>query len=128
MVTQNSKFRDLLIKRVRTIPFIFYQLSLIFPYITVPPKESAYSFFNPDAGNLHILILFGNPHPIEADRAINYNTTAPGMRADRISKSAKVGLFPKVVCYSCNSVGKNVLLKYVGNGEIKFRNGVIHFV
>jgi len=92
-------------------------------YKAVPPKESAYSFFNPDEGNLHILILFGNPHPIEAERAINYNTTAPGMRSDRISKCAKVGLFPKVICYSCNSVGKNVLLKYVGNGEIKFRNG-----
>ena len=90
----------------------------------VPPNESVYSFFDPDRGNIEILILHGNPNPIEEHRAINYNTTAPGMRADRISKCAKVGLFSKVAYYSCSSVGKNVLLKYQGDGALQPRSGV----
>ena len=90
----------------------------------VPPNESAYSFFDPDRGNIEILILHGNPNPIEEHRAINYNTGAPGMRADRISKCAKVGLFSKISYYSCSSVGKNVLLKYQGDGALKPRSGV----
>ena len=90
----------------------------------VPPNESMYSFFDPDRGSIEILIMHGNPNPIEEHRAINYNTTAPGMRADRISKSAKVGLYCKIAHYSCSSVGKNVLLKYHGDGVIKPRSGV----
>ena len=93
-------------------------------YYLVPPKESAYAFFYPDRGNIEILILHGNPNPIEEHQAISYNTAAPGMRADRISKCAKVGLFSKISYYSCSSAGKNVLLKYRGDGAVQPRTGV----
>eukprot|EP01036_Dinobryon_divergens_P027662 gene27661-36473_t len=92
-------------------------------YKAVPPKESAYAFFYPDRGNIEILILHGNPNPIEEHQAISYNTAAPGMRADRISKCAKVGLFSKISYYSCSSAGKNVLLKYRGDGAVQPRTG-----
>ena len=117
-ITINSKLKDILISCI-FFSFIFCPLVL-----TVPPNESAYSFFDPDVGDLEILILHGNPHPIEENRAVNYNTAAPGMRADRISKCAKVGLFSKVTYFSSSSKGKNVLLKYQGNGVVEPRMGV----
>jgi hypothetical protein len=76
--------------------------------------------FPSDTPSLEVLVLFGNP---SSGMAHLFDTRAPGMKADKISNSAKVSLFQYVAAYRVNSVGKNVFLKYKGDGTVGVRAG-----
>jgi hypothetical protein len=92
-------------------------------YITVPPKDAVYTFFDPDADELDLVILFHNPHDIEQDKALIYDTKAYGVNPTKLSMSARVDCFEKAQIYSIASLGKNVLLKYKGHGLVVPREG-----
>ena len=69
---------------------------------------------------VEVCVLFGNPY---GGIAHIYDTRTPGMTADKISKCAKVSLFPYVSAYKVNCSGKNVFLKYKGDGTVDIRAG-----
>ena len=69
-------------------------------------------------------LLVDNPCAIVGDQATAcYNTRSNGMTAEKISKCAKVERFEKIVMYSADTRGKNVLLKYKNGGIVVPRNG-----
>lgn len=92
-------------------------------YVAVPPNEAVYSFFDPERDILEILVLYKNINSVPSDSAVLFDTKAPGSQPNRITPCARIDLFERVQSYSVNSIGKNVLLKYKGNGVVLPREG-----
>jgi len=92
-------------------------------YYTIPPRDAVYGFFSPDEPEIHLVILHDNPNTIPTDKAVLYDTRAPGASPDRISLSARIDQFQRIQVYHIPSQGKNVLLKYKGLGLMEPRNG-----
>ncbi len=44
----------------------------------MPPQDTLYCFFKPDAESLELLVLYGNPHAMETDRAVLFDTRVSG--------------------------------------------------
>ncbi|RYG63946.1 hypothetical protein EON64_14965 [archaeon] len=92
-------------------------------YISVPPGDTVYTFFGPDIQALHLIVLFGNPHPLPSDRAILYDTRAHGANPLRLSPCARIFEHPSCLVYRSACQGRNVVLKYKGLGEVLARRG-----
>ncbi len=90
----------------------------------VPPGESVHGFFNDHVKGFHMALLIDNPCAIVGDQTnALFDTRSPGMTAEKIAKYAKVEKFEKLILYSANARGKNVLLKYKNGGIVAPRNG-----
>lgn len=88
----------------------------------MPPREAIYGFFEGDM-ELDVIILYDNPHNIASDKAIIYDTRARGVTPEKLSPCARIDLFNKIRVFYISSAGKNVLLKYKGEGLIEPRSG-----
>lgn len=89
-------------------------------YFAVPPGEVVHCSFPPSTPSLEIIVLFGNSSP---GMAHVFDTRAKDVSVDKISNSAKVSLFKYAAAYRVNCKGKNVLLKYKGDGVVGVRAG-----
>ncbi len=92
-------------------------------FLAIPPNEAVYGFFDPEKDRLAIVVLFKNPNKIPSDKAVVYDTRAPGTNPSRISGCARIDQMEQVQVYMADSVGKNVLLKYKGSGIVQVREG-----
>lgn len=89
-------------------------------YISVPPGEVVNCAIPEDVSVIEVLVLFGNS---SGGGAFIYDTRAPGITAEKVSQCAKVSHFPYVAAYKIICGGKNVFLKYKGEGTVDVRAG-----
>lgn len=93
-------------------------------YIAVAPGDAVYAFFEPaSVESLDLIVLCDNPNPIPRDRAILYDTRAHGAHPERISPCARINENCRALAYHIDCRGKNVVLKYKGNGAVLPREG-----
>jgi hypothetical protein len=100
-------------------------------FITIPPNDAVFAHFHSSTDYLNLFLLFSNPNPLPHETAIIYDTKAHGSNPSKISPCAKVDFFQKLNVFNLwTSVGsnegeggKNILLKYKGNGIILPREG-----
>lgn len=92
-------------------------------YFAVPPSEYLYGFLNPELESHDLFILYDNPNVIPKDHAVVYDTRAPGVNIERISKCAAVNKFRKIDVYNIPSKARNVILKLNANNEVEPRLG-----
>jgi hypothetical protein len=104
-------------------------------YIAIPPNDAVFAHFHSSTDYLNLFVLFSNPNPLPHDTAIVYDTKAHGSNPSKISLCARVDLFEKLNVFNLwTSVGggvdgkdegggKNILLKYKGNGILLPREG-----
>ena len=74
--------------------------------------------------SVELVVLFHNPsYPLVTGELLFHDTRSPGASAEKISDCAKVSNFRNVNIYSIPCFGHNVLLKYIGNGQVVPRIG-----
>lgn len=91
-------------------------------YFAVPPGQAVYSFFH-DRDQIQLIVLYQNPHAVDSSSGIVFDTSAPGVRPEKISPCARIDYFQRVRVYMIDCHEKNVLLKYKGGGLVAPRNG-----
>lgn len=89
----------------------------------VPPKDAIYGMFNPEEDEISLVVLYDNPYPIPSDKAVLFNTRAPGASPERVSLCARIDQFTRLQVYHIACRGRNVLLKYKGEGRVEPRQG-----
>lgn len=86
-----------------------------------------FAFFGPSEQFLDIIILFdssnGDTTIHESDKSLRYDTRAHGAHPERITPCARIDSFQKLHAFRVQCTGKNVMLKYKGNGLLSPRNG-----
>jgi len=91
------------------------------PYIPLPPNECLFSHFagatNHSVESLKVILLVGNPHA--ALEFCNYDPI--GLK--KLSPCADVKNFEHIVVFDIFTLGKNCLLKYLGNCCLEPRKG-----